>query len=201
LRTTRLIILVSAVIAILLTGCSSSGSTAKPASSTPSTGGGESTTTGSLPQIPTTTPGDPNLVPNRIPFNVGEIAARVNGWRMGVTRVVRPLAAAGLPALAAGQQYVGVDIMLSYDGTTPVTVNTRRDFRLNDSRGKGHAAISGGQGSTGLDGAYTAGTERSGRMVFAVPVGQQLLLLVDGPAMHTQRTVFQVDPPTHPAED
>ena len=42
---------------------------------TPSTGAGESTTTGSLPQIPTTTPGDPNLVPNRIPFNVGEIAA------------------------------------------------------------------------------------------------------------------------------
>jgi hypothetical protein len=38
-------------------------------------------------------------------------------------------------------------------------------------------------------------------MVFAVPVGEQLLMLVDGPAMHTQRTVFQVDPPTHPAED
>ena len=195
MRTTRVIILVSAVIAILLTGCSSSGSTAKPASST------SSTTSGSLPQIPTTTPGDPNLVPNRIPFNVGEIAARVNGWRMGVTRVVRPFSAAGLPALTAGQQYVGVDITLSYDGTTPVAVNTRRDFRVNDSRGKGHAAISGSQGSTGLDGMYTAGTERSGRMVFAVPVGQQLLMLVDGPAMHTQRTVFQVDPPTHPAED
>jgi hypothetical protein len=195
LRTTRVVTLVSVLIAVLLVGCSSSGSTAKPASST------SSTTSGSLPQLSTTAPGDPDEVPNRIPFNVGEIAARPNGWRMGVTRVVRPLTAAGLPALAAGQQYVGVDITLIYDGTTPVTVNTRRVFGVNDITGTGHTAISGSQGSTGLDGTYTAGTERSGRMVFAVPVGKQLLMLVDGPAIHTQRTVFQVDPPTHPAED
>ena len=201
MRTTRLRVLAAAFTAVLLAGCSSSGSTAKPASSTTSTGSGESTTTGSLPDLPTTAPGDPDQIPNRIPFNVGEIAARANGWRMGVTRVVRLLTAAGLPALPAGQQYVAVDITLIYDGTTAVTVNARRVFGVNDISGTGHVAISGSQGVTGLDGTYTAGTKRSGRMVFAVPVGKQLLMLVDGPAIHTQRTVFQVDPPTHPAED
>jgi hypothetical protein len=38
-------------------------------------------------------------------------------------------------------------------------------------------------------------------MIFAVPVGKQLLLTLDGPAIHSQQTIFQVDPPNHPAQD
>jgi len=199
LRTMRALVLVTALTAAALAGCSSSGSTAKPGST--SSTSAASTTTGSLPALPTTAPGDPDQIPNPIPFDVGEIAARSNGWRMGVTRVVRPFTGADLPPLPANEQYVAVDIMLSYDGTAPVTVNARKVFGVTDQEGHGHVAVSGARGVTGLDGSYTAGTTRTGRMIFAVPIGEQLLMLLDGPAIHTQRTIFQVDPPNHPAQD
>ncbi len=197
LRTVRTPALVMALMAGLLAGCSGSGSTAKPPSST----SGSSTTTASLPPLPTTTPGNPDETPNRIPFDVGEIAARSNGWRIGVTRVVRPLTAGGLPALPGDREYVGVDISMTNDGSAPVTVNARRIFGLQDETGHGHAAISGATGVTGLDGSYAPGTNRTGRMVFAVPVGKKLLMLLDGPVIHTQRSIFQIDPPTHPVVD
>ena len=179
---------------VALASCSSSHSSAKPPASTTST-------VPAPPLLSTTAPGDPNQTPNRIPFDVGEIPARPNGWRIGVTRVVRPLPAAGLPALAADEQYVGVDISMIYDGTAPVTVNARSIFGVTDQTGHAHVAVRGAQGVTGLDGSYSSGTKRTGRMIFAVPVGKQLLLLLDGPKISTQRTIFQVDPPNHPPED
>jgi hypothetical protein len=191
LRTMRGGVLVVVLAAATLVGCSSSGSPSSRAS----------TTTSSLPQLPTTAPGNPDETPNPIPFDVGELAARSNGWRIGVTRVVRPLNAAGLPSLPAGQEYVGVDITMINDGSAPVAVSTRRIFGLNDQTGRGHAAVAGPKGTTGLDGSYAPGTKRTGRMIFAVPVGKQLVMLLDGPAIHTQRTIFQIDPPNHPPVD
>jgi hypothetical protein len=206
LRTTRGGVLVLALAAATLVGCSSSGSPSSnsPRSNPPSSRA--STTTSALPQLPTTAPGNPDETPNPIPFDVGELAARSNGWRIGVTRVVRPLNVAGLPSLPAGEEYVGVDITMINDGPIndgfgPVAVNTRRIFGLNDQTGRGHAAVAGPKGTTGLDGSYAPGTKRTGRMIFAVPVGKQLLMLLDGPAIHTQRTIFQIDPPNHPAVD
>jgi hypothetical protein len=191
LRTARGGVLVVALAAATLVGCSSSGSPSSRAS----------TTTSAPSQLPTTAPGNPDETPNPIPFDVGELAARSNGWRIGVTRVVRPLNVAGLPSLPAGEEYVGVDITMINDGSGPVAVNTRRIFGLNDQTGRGHAAVAGPKGTTGLDGSYAPGTKRTGRMIFAVPVGKQLLMLLDGPAIHTQRTIFQIDPPNHAAVD
>jgi hypothetical protein len=197
LRATRTSLLMAALIAVALVGCSSSSKT-----STPSTASGASSTTVSLPPLTTTTLGDPNDTPNPIPFDVGEIPARPNGWRVGVTKVVRPLTASGLPALPAGQEYVGVDIIMMYDGSGgPETVDARKLFGLRDQTGRGHAAITGAMGTTGLDGKYTAGSNHTGRMIFAVPVGKQLLMSLDGPVIGTQVTVFQIDPPNHPLVD
>jgi hypothetical protein len=192
----RISVVVIALVAIVLAGCSSSGSKASRSNDSAA-----STSTTALPPLPTTAPGDPDQTPNPIPFDVGEIAARSGGWLVGVTHVVRPLGDAALPSLPAGQEYVGVDIKMSYAGASPVTVSSRDVFGVNDVTGKGHAAISGAKGTTGLDGTYSSGTTKTGRMIFAVPTGKQLLMLMNGPAIKTQNTVFQVDPPTHPPVD
>jgi len=198
LRPTRTPLPIAAILAVALVGCSSPGKTSTPQStSSEPTSSAASSTTVSIPESATTAPGDPNLVPNLIPFDVGEITARPNGWVLGVTKVVRPFAGNGLPALPSGQEYVAVDIKMSYDGTGRVAVDTRKIFGVNDQTGKGHVAIAGAQGTTGLDGTYAPGTNKSGQMVFAVPVKKQLLLLLNGPVIHTQRTIFQVDPPKH----
>ena len=196
MRTTRNPVFLAVLVAAALVGCSSSGSTAKPGTSTSTP---TSTSTGLT--IPTTAPGDPNQVPNRIPFDVGEMVGRPNDWRMGVTKVLRPLTLAGLPALPKGLQYVGVDFTLINDGTASVTVNARKIFGVADAKGHVHKVIAGAHGVTGLDGSYAPGSTHSGRLIFAVPPGQDLVMLLDGPAIHTQRTVFQVDPPNHPPAD
>jgi hypothetical protein len=151
--------------------------------------------------IPTTAPGDPDQVANRIPFNVGELVGRSHDWRMGVTKVRRPLTMVGLPPAPKGQQYVGVDFTLINDGTASVTVNARKIFGVADAKGRVHNVVAGAQGVTGLDGTYAPGSTHTGRLIFAVPTGQDLVMLLDGPAIHTQRTVFQIDPPNHPPAD
>ena len=191
-RASVLAVVVVVVITVVVAGCSTSGS---PAKGTPTSTSGPGLT------VPTTTGGDPNLTPNPIPFNVGEIAARSNDWRMGVTKVTRPLAGTALSVPPAGQEYVGVDFMLANDGTDPRTVNARALFQLIDEKGKRHRVVAGALGLTGLDGSYAPGATKEGRLVFAAPVGQDLLLGLDGPLIGTQRTVFQVDPSTHPAQD
>ena len=196
MRTTRNLAVMAALVAATCVGCSSSGSTANPGTSTSSPA---TTPTGLT--IPTTAPVDPDLVPNAIPFDVGEMVARSHDWRMSVTKVLRPLTAVGLAALPAGQQYVGVDFTLINDGTASVTVNARKIFGLVDAKGRVHKPINGAQGVTGLDGTYAPGSTHAGRLIFVAPAGQHLIMALDGPAIHTQRTVFQIDPPTHPAND
>ena len=69
---------------------------------------------------------------------------------MQVTRVHRPYAAAaGLPALAAGQQYVGVDLTLGNDGTEPVTVDSHKIFTVTDNARGSHPVVAGAAGSEG----------------------------------------------------
>lgn len=198
LRVTRTSPLAAVFIAVALVSCSSSGSTAKEPASTSSAA---PTTTASLPGASTTTSGDPDLVPNQIPFNVGELAARSNDWRMEVTKVTRPLPPSGLPSLADGQQYVGVDIMLINGGNASVNIDARKIFSMVDEKGRGRSVVSGAKGATGFDAPLASGATLNGHLVFAVPVGQDLLMGLDGPEIHTQRTVFQIDPPTHPAVD
>jgi hypothetical protein len=179
---------------VILAGCSSSAKDASHGSTTSST-----PRSLVLPPAPT---GDPNETPNPIPYNVGEPIGLPNGWRMQVTRVHRPYAATtGLTALSAGQQYVGVDLAMGNDGTAPVTVDSHKIFLVSDSAGGLHAVLKGAAGVKGLDGTYAPGARRSGSLVFAVPVGKDLQLLLDGPAIHTQKAVFQVDPPTTPLRD
>jgi hypothetical protein len=158
-------------------------------------------TTTSSPSIPTSSTVDPDLQYNAIPYNVGERIGLPNGWLVQVTRVHRPYAAPGLPSLSAGEQFVGVDLMMNNEGTAPMTVNARRIFTLTDSTGKSHAVVSGAEGDKGLDGSYASGATKSGRLVFAVPVGLNLQMLLDGPVIHTQRSVFQIDPPKTPPQD
>jgi len=151
--------------------------------------------------MPTSSTVDPDLQYNAIPYNVGERIGLPNGWLVEVTRVHRPYAAPGLPSLSTGDQFVGVDLTMNNQGTAPVTVNARKIFVLTDSSGKAHAVVSGADGDTGLDGNYAPSVTKSGRLVFAVPVRLHLQMLLDGPAIHTQRSVFQIDPPTTPPQD
>jgi hypothetical protein len=173
-----------------LASCSSSpAKVAEPASTTTSL---------SIPTGPTV---DPDQQLNAIPYNVGERIGLPNGWSVEVTRVHRPYAAPGLPSLSAGRQFVGVDLTLNNEGAAPVTVDARRIFTLTDTTGKSHAVVSSAEGEQGLDGTYAPGTTKTGRLVFAVPVGLDLQMLLDGPVIHTQRSLFQIDPPKTPARD
>jgi len=190
----------SMVLAITLTaalGAACSSSTNDGAGSPAS-----SRSTGSTAPNGVTTPtADPNEQPNPIPYNVGEAIGLPNGWKVRVAKVHRPYAAPELPLLPAGQQYVGVDLVMSNDGTEPVIVDTRRIFTVTDASGASHAVVSGAAGATGLDKKFAAGVDQSGTLVFAVPERKDLQLMLDGPAIHTARSVFQVDPPTTPVRD
>jgi hypothetical protein len=53
----------------------------------------------------------------------------------------------------------------------------------------------------GFESPLASGGTLNGHLVFAAPVGQDLLMGLDGPEIDTQRTVFQIDPPNHPAVD
>ena len=177
------------LIAAAVASCSSAHSTAVPPAST------SSSTGSTLPGLSTTTPGDPDEQPNAIPYNVGERVGLPNGWQMQVTRVRRPFAAAGLPALPPGREYVSIDLTMTNNGEAPVRVSTRAIATLREPAGS-HEIVGGAAGSTKLDGTYAIGASRSGRVVFAVPVGSTpLQMFFDGPAIHTQRSVFQIDPP------
>lgn len=179
-------------IAVALAGCSSSPSKAAAPTSTSSSSANPSAA------APT---GDPDQQLNSIPYNVGEPVGLPNGWKIQVTRVHRPYEAARLPSLPAGQQYVGVDLTMTNNAEAPVTVHARRIFTLTEGSGRSDAVISGAVGATGLDGVYESGARRSGRLVFSVTLAQRLQMFLDGPAIGTQRSVFQIDPPTVPPID
>jgi Domain of unknown function (DUF4352) len=186
-------------IAVLLAGCGSSHHPSTSPTTTPSAAPTSSTT--ATPNAPTPTTVDANQQYNPIPFNVGEVAGLPNGWSVEVTKVARPFVTAGLAAAPAGQQYVGVSMKMANLGLATVTVNAAKIFAIVDSANVQHAVVPVRGHPSGIDGAFASGVIRTGQLVFAVPVGRQLRLLLDGPAIGTQRTVFQVDPPTTPPRD
>jgi Domain of unknown function (DUF4352) len=189
-----------AAIAVVLAGCGSShhpGASSTTASSATST-----TPTSTTPaNAPTTATADPNQQYNPIPFNVGEVAGLPNGWSVQVAKVTRPFVAAGLAAAPAGQQYVMVRMKMANLGLATVTVNAAKIFAIVDNANAQHAVVPVPGQPSGLDGSFASGVVRTGELIFAVPVGRRLQMLLDGPAIGTQRTVFQIDPPKTPPRD
>jgi hypothetical protein len=173
-------IAVGSCLLALLAGCSSSGR-----------GSSASRRTGNA----TTSTIDPELLtPNSVPFAVGYPTGLPNGWRVTITKVHRPYAASGLPALPAGRQYVAVDIAMDNEGTTH-SVNAARVFSMVDGSQPHFAVTQRGQ-SNGVDGTYEHGTKRAGRLVFVVPTAKQLGLVLYGPAIGTKVSNFAIDPPS-----
>jgi hypothetical protein len=170
---------------MLAAGCSSSSK----GSSTP--------TTKASPSGPTTTI-DPNLVPNVIPYVVGERIGLPNNWIIGVTKVHRPYTQTGLALLPSGRQYVAVDISMNYQGSATQTVKAADLFTMVDGNRDLHKPAN-APTPNGIDGTYKAGTTRSGRLVYAVPPKVRLALAMEGPKIGTQRSIFTIDPPTVPA--
>ena len=147
------------------------------------------------------TTADPNQEYNAIPFNVGDVVGLPNGWSVQVAKVTRPYVAAGIAATPAGQQYVAVDMKMVNDGTRPVDVNAGKIFAIVDSANEQHPAVAVPGHPSGLDSRFSPGAIRTGQLIFAVPVGRELRMLLDGPAIGTQRAVFQIDPPKTPPRD
>jgi hypothetical protein len=138
---------------------------------------------------------------NPIPFNVGDVVGLPNGWSVQVRKVQLSYAPAGLGAAPDGQQYVGVEIKMVNVGPEAVTVNAPKIFTIADDRNGQHPAVAVPGHPNGLDGSYASGSGHTGELVFAVPFGHELRMLLDGPAIGTQRTVFQIDPPKVPPRD
>ena len=173
--------------AVLVAGCGSSGhhgSTPAPTTTTVVTSGSHTSATT-----------DPNHAYNPIPYNVGDLTGLPNGWRILVAIITRPYANAALPAAPAGQQYVGVKMEMLYDGTKPIDVHCGKIFAIVDDMSRQHAVVAVPGHPNGLDGSYKTNSDRYGELVFMVPAGHQLRMLLDGPKIDTQLSVFSIDPP------
>ena len=191
--------------AVVLAGCGSSGHPkASPSSTTSTTSTGSAispSTSGATPIPVTASTEDPNQLYNPIPFNVGDVVGLPNGWSLQVRKVKLSYAPAGLAAAPDGQQYVGVEIKMVNVGPEAVNVNAPKIFTIADDRNGQHPVVAVAGHPNGLDGSYASGAGRTGELVFAVPFGRQLRMLLDGPAIGTQRAVFQIDPPKVPPRD
>ena len=176
----------------LAVGCSSSAKT-----SSPTTNATAPSTTAA--NAPTTPAPDPDLIPNAIPFNVGERMGLPNGWLVEVTKVHRPFTHVGLAAAPAGQEWVAVDLTMQYNGTATHTVKAASLFALVDGAGQVHQVVRPPGGTNGIDGTYTRASNHAGQLVFLVPAAKTLKLTLDGPQIGTQRSIFQVDPPKAPS--
>jgi hypothetical protein len=198
-RRAGLLLAVGTAIAVLLAGCGSSHHPSTSPTTTPSAA--RTNSTPATPNAATPTTVDANQQYNPIPFNVGEVAGLPNGWSVEVAKVTRPFVAPGLPAPPTGQQYVGVNMKMVNLGLATVTVNAAKIFAIEDNANAQHAVVPVPGRPSGLDGDFVSGEIHTGQLVFAVPVGRQLRMLLDGPAIGTQRTVFQIDPPKTPPRD
>jgi hypothetical protein len=183
----------------VLAGCGSSHHPSTSPTTTSSAARTSSTT--ATPNAATPTTVDANQQYNPIPFNVGEVAGLPNGWSVEVAKVTRPFGAPGLPAPPTGRQYVGVNMKMVNLGLATVTVDAAKIFAIVDNANVQYAVVPVPGRPSGLDGDFVSGEIRTGQLVFAVPVGRQLRMLLDGPAIGTQRTVFQIDPPKTPPRD
>jgi hypothetical protein len=168
----------------LAAGCSSSSKTSRSASTTTATG------------APTSTTADPDLTPNSIPFVVGEQAGLPNNWLVTLLKIHLAYAAPSLPQPPAGQQYVGVDMRMENQGPASHAVDANALFTMVDGSHKSHYVVPVPGHPNGIDGPYPAGTTRRGLLVFQVPTGKDLGLILYGPKIGTQVTYFAIVPPT-----
>ena len=176
---------------IALAGCGSGGKH----------GPAAGTVTTSAPASPTVSTIDPDTQLNSIPYNVGETIGLPGGWRVEVVRVRRGYSDTGLPALRAGQEHVAVDVRMIDDGGPTVSMNAAAVFVLYDAANDAHPVIARRGVPNGLDGRFSSGTERTGRLVFAAPVRSQLRMILDGQPLGSQRSLFQIDPPKVTPQD
>lgn len=179
---TRRAIISSVCLLAVAAGCSSSTTSSKASSTT------------TLPATSTTA--DPNLTPNSIPFVVGEQAGLPNNWRVTLLKIRLAYPAPGLARPPAGQQYVGVDMRMQNLGPAAHTVNANALFTMVDGSHKSHYVVPVPGHPNGIDGAYPAATTRTGLLVFEVPTGKDLGLILYGPKIGTQVTFFAIVPPT-----
>jgi len=187
-RRTHLVIAAIAIVAI--SGCSSGSSkSARPAP--------DSTPTTTSPSASGTSPSDAQLNEqlNSIPFDVGEIVGLPGDWRISVTAVHRPYTAGDLPPVRAGRTYIAVDIDMTYAGETPRRVDAARLFTLYDDTNAEHRLVRRPRAPVGVNGRYSSGTHRAGRLVFVAPVRRALRLVVEGPLIGSKRSLYSIDPP------
>jgi hypothetical protein len=194
-RSYRAIAVVSFV-ALLAAGC---GSSAKPGAPNPApTSETPSPPTSSRPTSGTL---DPNAQPNPIPYNVGEMIGLPGGWRVEVTRVQRGFTTTGLGAPPAGQDHVAVDLHVINEEGPARQLRAAALFVLYDMSNAAHNVIALPGVANGLDGTFGPGTDRSGRLIFAAPLHSQLRMILDGQALGSQESVFQIDPPNAKPRD
>jgi hypothetical protein len=179
---TVLAAVLAAVAAIALAGC---GSSAKNRSGSAPT---------SLSISPSST-ADPDAQPNPIPYNVGDMIALPGGWRIEVVKVRRGYSAADLAAPHTGEDHVAVDVRIINDEGLNRRVQTASLFALLDASNQAHSVIAAPGTHNALDGPFPPGTDRTGRLVFDAPVHSQLRMLLDGRALGSKPSVFQIDPP------
>jgi hypothetical protein len=181
-----------AFLAVAIAGCGSGGKSGTP-----------STTASTSPQSSASTVStiDPNTKLNSIPYNVGETIGLPGGWRVQVVRVQRGYSDSGLPSLPAGQEHVAVDVRVIDDGGPTVSMNAAALFVLYDAANDAHPVVARPGVPNGLDGRFSSGTNRTGRLVFAAPVHSQLRMILDGQPLGSQRSLFQIDPPKVTPQD
>lgn len=142
------------------------------------------------------TAANPNDTPNSIPYVVGEQIGLPNGWLVTVTAVHLHASLSGLAPVRSGQQYVAIDIRMKNQGPGTYTVNADRLFTLVDTAHQEHFVVAPPHTANGIDGAYPAGTSRTGQLVFSAPIGKDLGLVLYGPRIGTQISDFTIVPPT-----
>ena len=150
------------------------------------------TTTASAPTATT----DPDNTPNSLPYVVGEQIGLPHGWRVTVVKVEKSYSNPSLQPLGPGRQYVAIDIRMQNLGPAAHTVNANALFTLVDGLHKSNYVVPEPGKANGIDGTYPAGTTHSGRLVFSVPTGQDLGLILAGPRIGTQVSYFAIIPPT-----
>jgi hypothetical protein len=181
------------LLALALAACSSS--SASPSAEAPTS------TTPAITAPPTTAPlttgstVDPDSELNPIPYNVGEMIGLSGGWRVEVVRVHRAATSPGLPAPAAGNDYVSVDVRVMRVEGPSVELRSAALFELFDQANNSHPVIARSGARNGLDGAFPPGTTRTGTLRFTAPARSQLLMILDGQQLGSQRSMFQIDPP------
>ena len=116
------------------------------------------------------------------------------GWRVEVVKVHRGYSAAGLEAPRPGDDHVAVDVRVINDEGPNRRVQTSL-FTLYDASNRAHPVIAAAGTTNALDGTYRPGTDRTGRLVFEAPVHSQLRMILDGRALGSKPSVFQIDPP------